>query len=82
MEQHQADLIGTNVVARCAAPEPGDCVAPGGGAGEAECLLVFVAGARIHELLQRASSYSSTPYHGDGNHLFFLLQIMRKMQFN
>uniref|UniRef100_A0A0E0B0V8 Uncharacterized protein n=1 Tax=Oryza glumipatula TaxID=40148 RepID=A0A0E0B0V8_9ORYZ len=79
MEQHQVDLIGTNVVARCAAPKPRDCVAPRGGAGEAECLLVFVPGARIHELLQCASSYSSTPCHGDGSHLFFLLQITRKM---
>nr|AAZ06215.1 hypothetical protein TQR14A11.1 [Oryza sativa Indica Group]AAZ06245.1 hypothetical protein TQR14A11.1 [Oryza sativa Indica Group] len=81
-EQHQVDLIGTNVVARRAAPEPGDCVAPGGGAGEAERLLVFVAGAGIHELLQHASSYSSKLFHGDGSHLFFLLQITRNMQFN
>ncbi|EAZ44078.1 hypothetical protein OsJ_28698 [Oryza sativa Japonica Group] len=79
MEQHLVDLIDTTVVSRRAAPEPGGSIALDGGGGEAQCLLVFVARAGIHELFQRASSYFSKPGDGDDSHIFFLLQITRKM---
>uniref|UniRef100_A0A0D3H4Q6 Uncharacterized protein n=1 Tax=Oryza barthii TaxID=65489 RepID=A0A0D3H4Q6_9ORYZ len=78
-EQHLVDLIDTTVVSRRAAPEPGGSIALDSGGGKAQCLLVFVARAGIHELFQRASSYFSKPGDGDDSHLFFLLQITRKI---
>jgi hypothetical protein len=78
-EQHLVDLIDTTMVSWRAAPEPRGSIALDGGGGEAQCLLVFVARAGIHELFQRASSYFSKPGDGDDSHIFFLLQITRKM---